>query len=81
MTEHRREHRGQAVELRERDGEPELLIDGKPASYGQLPDGQYFIYEHAYDWSDDLMEVATRLIDHRARADEQRAKAQRSEDA
>lgn len=42
----------------EREAEPELLIDDQPIGYGQLPDGQYFLHEYAYDWRDDLLQKA-----------------------
>jgi hypothetical protein len=63
-----------ADELRAREGEPinesELLIDDEPIRYGQLPDGRYALHEYAYDWSDNLMDLARRFIDYRSRSDE-----------
>ena len=53
----------------------ELLIDGKPIGYGQLPDGSYALHEYAYDWSHDLMDLAKRFIDHRQKADKIRREA------
>jgi hypothetical protein len=78
----REEYKGHRIELRargadelrareaEREEELELLIDGEPVRYGRLPDGQYALHEYAYDWSDDLMDLARRLIDYRDRANE-----------
>jgi hypothetical protein len=78
----RHEYKGHRIELRaregrevrareaERDEELELLIDDHPVRYGQLPDGLYFLYEYAYDWRDDLTDLARRFIDYRERADE-----------
>ena len=48
----------------------ELLIDEQLVRFGQLPDGQYALEEYAFDWTDDLMELARRYIDHRDRAEE-----------
>jgi hypothetical protein len=53
-----------------REEELELLIDDQSVRYGQLPDGLYFLYEYAYDWSDNLTDLARRFIDYRSRADE-----------
>jgi hypothetical protein len=62
------EYEGHNVELREREGKPELLIDDVPIRYGQLPDGSYFLHEYAYDWTDTLMDLARRFIDYQSRA-------------
>lgn len=51
----------------------ELLIDEQPVRFGQLPDGQYALEEYAFDWTDDLTELARRYIDHRDRAEEIRS--------
>jgi hypothetical protein len=74
----RQEYKGHRIELRAREAderrareaEPELLIDDESIGYGQLPDGLYFLHEYAYDWSDDLMDLARRFIDYRSRTDE-----------
>lgn len=63
------EYEGFRIELHEHDGKPELLIDNMPVQYGQLPNGAYFLYEYAFDWSDDLMKLAQKFIDHRRKAD------------
>jgi hypothetical protein len=82
MEPERYEYKGHRIELRAREGremrareaereeELELLINDQPVRYGQLPDGLYFLYEYAYDWSDNLMDLARRFIDYRSRADE-----------
>jgi hypothetical protein len=80
MADNYREHKGHRLELREGEHGTGLIIDGEPASYGRLPDGQYFLYEYAYDPSDNLMDLATKFVDYRDRADEVRAKLKRSED-
>jgi predicted NUDIX family NTP pyrophosphohydrolase len=54
--------------------ELELRIDGESVRYGRLPDGQYALDEYAYDWSDDLMDLARKAIEYRDRAGEMRAK-------
>lgn len=69
MKRQRQEYKGHQIELREREDQPELVIDNVPVRYGQLPDGLYFLHEYAYDWSDNLPELAKRLIDHRHKAD------------
>jgi hypothetical protein len=74
----RQEYKGHHIELRARaadglrasEAEPELLIDGEPIRYGRLPDGRYALHEYAYDWSDNLMDLARRFIDYRSRSDE-----------
>jgi hypothetical protein len=70
MESERQEYEGHRIELREREGEPELLIDDVPVRYGQLPDGLYFLHEYAYDWHDNLMDLARAFIDYRHRVDE-----------
>jgi hypothetical protein len=69
------EYEGHRIELREREGKPELLIDKAPVRYGQLPSGKYFLQKYAYDWSDDLIEVARRFIKYRDRAEKIRETA------
>jgi hypothetical protein len=68
---HRIELRARAAdELRAPAAEPELLIDDEPIGYGRLPDGLYFLHAYAYDWRDNLMDLARRFIDYRSRTDE-----------
>jgi hypothetical protein len=88
MEPERQEYKGHRIELRapegrevrareaEREEELELLIDDEPVRYGRLPDGQYALHEYAYDWSDDLMDLARRFIDYRDRANEIRREAE-----
>ena len=83
MEPERQEYKGHRIELRPREGrqaereeESELLIDDQPVSYGQLPDGRYALEEYAYDWRDDLMDLARRFIDYRERAEEIRREAE-----
>jgi hypothetical protein len=63
------EYEGRKIEVREREGKRELLIDNKTVRYGQLPNGKYFLRDYAYDWSDDLVEVARRYIKYRQRVE------------
>ena len=82
------EYKGHRIELRSRQdeallaregegsGEPELLIDDEPIRYGQLPDGSYALHDYAYDWTDDLIELAKRFVDYRAKVAEIRREAQ-----
>jgi hypothetical protein len=84
MASETQEHKGHRIELRmpeddeprahgdEGEAKPELLIDDQPMRYGQLPDGQYYLEEYAYDWHDDLMDLARRFIDYKAKTDEVR---------
>jgi hypothetical protein len=44
---------------------PTLFIDEEPVSYGQLPDGQYFLREFAYEWRYDLISLARSFADYR----------------
>lgn len=46
-----------------------LLIDGELVPYGQMPGGQYFLHDYAYDWTNDLLDLAQRWIDYRAKKD------------
>jgi hypothetical protein len=80
MQPERHTYKGHSVELhRRRDdaattreaesgAQPELLIDGQPVRYGQLPDGSYALHEYAYDWDEDLIDLARRFIDYRDQA-------------
>lgn len=81
MERRRYDYRGHRIELRapdraerraDEDEEAELLVDDEPVAYDQLPDGSYYLSEYAYDWTEDLVDLAHRLIDHRDRADEAR---------
>ncbi len=79
MDAQRQEYKGHQIELRRREGREtrapaggreddlELLIDGRPVPYGRLRDGQYALREYAFDWSDNLMDLARRFIDYRER--------------
>lgn len=73
MKAQHQEFKGHLIEVRPGKEFPELLIDNVPVRYGRLPDGSYFLDDYAYDWSDDLLEVARRYIDHRERSAEIRA--------
>jgi hypothetical protein len=66
------EYEGRRIELREHQGKRELLIDHQPVRYGQLPNGQYFLHDYAFDWSDNLAEVARRYIKYQQRVDKVR---------
>jgi hypothetical protein len=82
MEPERQEYKGHRIELRPREGleaereedlelqDLELHIDEQPVRYGQLPDGRYALEEYAFDWRDDLMDLAQRFIDYRERAEE-----------
>jgi hypothetical protein len=93
MEPERQEYKGHRIELRAREGreeepareaereeELELLIDDQPVRYGQLPDGRYALHEYAYDWRDNLMDLARRFIDYRERAEEIRREAESGEE-
>lgn len=62
-------YKGRRIALVSREPEPELQIDDEQVAYGRLPDGQFFLNDYAYDWTDDLMDLAERRIDYRANAD------------
>lgn len=68
MKPERQKHEGHQIELREREGEPELLIDNVPVRFGKLPDGKYFLNDYAYDRTDDLMELARRYVEHQRKS-------------
>jgi hypothetical protein len=46
------------------DKKESLLINNKPMKYGQLPEGSYFLEEYAYDWKDNLEDLAKAFIDY-----------------
>jgi hypothetical protein len=62
----RDEYNGHRIELRQRKGERELLIDNQVIRYGELPGGLFFLYDYAYDWRPDLQDLARRYIDYRS---------------
>jgi hypothetical protein len=76
------EYKGHRIELRPREDleaareedpdleDLELLIDEQPVRFIQLADGSYALEEYAYDWTDDLMDLAQRYIDYQERAQE-----------
>lgn len=88
----REEYKGHRIELRVRgdrgargaeaeQGEGlELLIDDEVVRYGRLPDGRYALHEYAYDWSNDLTDLARKAIEYRDRAGEMRAKQNRDKE-
>lgn len=85
-------YKGHHIELRARDAgelrvlgvdrEPEfeLLIDDEPVHYRQLVDGSYFLQEYAYDWHDNLIDLAKKFIDYRDRAEKIRREAEIGEE-
>lgn len=73
MEPQRQEYKGHTIELRTPEGreeELELLIDKQPVRYSQLPDGRYALEEYAYDWQENLPDLARRFIDYRDKAEE-----------
>jgi hypothetical protein len=70
MRSDRQRYKGHFIELRPGVAETVLLIDERPVRYQRLPDGSYALQEYAYDWSEDLMDLARRFIDYRNTADE-----------
>ena len=93
MEPERQEYKGHRIEVRAREGREEvragaaereekleLLIDDESVRYRQLPDGRYALEEYAYDWTDDLMDLAQRFIDYRERAEEIRREAEPGEE-
>ena len=92
MEPERQEYKGHRIELRPREGleaareedlelqDLELHIDEQPVRHGQLPDGRYALEEYAFDWTDDLMDLARRYIDYRERAEEIRREAEPGEE-
>lgn len=67
-------YEGHRIEIRERRGKSELVIDGVPVTYGQLPNGLFFLHEYAYDWNADLVELARRYVTYRHRVNDVRAR-------
>ncbi|MCC3243924.1 hypothetical protein LG047_01070 [Methylocystis sp. WRRC1] len=68
-------YRGHRIELRERAGlvagavsDTKLTIDGAEVPYGRLPDGKYYLKNYAYDWRDDLVDLARKYIDYQENA-------------
>ena len=92
MEPERQEYKGHRIELRPREGRQaereddldledlELHIDEQPVRYGQLPDGRYALEEYAFDWRDDLIDLAQRYIDYRERVEKSRREAESGEE-
>lgn len=72
MKPERQEYAGHRIEVREQEGKPQLLIDDVPVRSGQLPGGLFFLHDYAYDWSDNLVDLARKFIDYRKKTDELR---------
>lgn len=70
MKHEREEYQGHVISLREVEGKLELYIDNMPVRYGQLANGKYFLHDYAFDWTEDLIELARRYIDYRRKAEE-----------
>jgi hypothetical protein len=71
MERHSADYRGHRIEFVQREGarqQGDLVIDGEVVRFGQLIDGSYFLHDYAFDWHEDLLQVARRWIDHRIRA-------------
>jgi hypothetical protein len=92
MEPEREEYKGHRIELRPRAGleaeraedpdleDLELQIDEQPVRYRQMPDGSYALEEYAFDWTDDLMDLARRYIDYREGVQEIRREAESGEE-
>lgn len=74
MKPERCEHKGSQIDIALRGGKYELRIDGRLMRWGQLPGGMYYLHDYAYDPAPDLLEVAKRYVEYRARAKEGRTK-------
>ncbi len=74
MKYEQQDHVGNRIEIRQGKLEPELLNNGRQIAYGRLPDGKYFLHEYAHDWTDNLLDLARRYIDHAKHAAEVRSK-------
>ena len=59
------EYEGHRIEIRDREGKFELLIDNIPIKYGQMHHGMYFLHDYAFDHTNDLMELARRYVVYR----------------
>lgn len=64
MKPHHKEYKGQNIEIREVDKKENLFINNIQMKYGQLPDGLYFLDEYAYDWKENLEDLAKAFIDY-----------------
>jgi hypothetical protein len=92
MEPERQEYKGHSIELRapegreeravaaEREEKLDLLIDDESVRYSQLPDGRYTLEEYAYDWTNDLLDLAQRFIDYRDSSDEIRRETDSGEE-
>lgn len=63
------EYEGHRIDIREREGKLELLVDNIPIRYGQMHNGMYFLHNYAFDHTDNLMELARRFVDYRRKVD------------
>jgi hypothetical protein len=68
------QYEGHRIEIRGRGEKSELLIDNVPVKHGRLPNGKYFLDDYAFDWTDDLIELARRYVSYRARVATVKAK-------
>lgn len=88
MEPERHNYKGHLIELRASDDEElhareegeeallELFIDEEQVHYSKLPDGSYFLPQYAYDWTEDVIDLARRFIDYHDRSDEIRRSAE-----
>lgn len=74
MKEVRSEHKGSRIEIVARGGKHELRIDGARMRWGRMPSGMYVLRDYAYDPQPDLVKLAERYIEYRARKAEYRAR-------
>jgi hypothetical protein len=74
------DYEGHRIEIRSREGKSELLIDNLALPYGRLPNGKYFLNDYAYDWADDLPDLARRFINYRRKVQEVRARGAASKE-
>jgi len=69
MKHERQDYKGRRIEIRSGEDKTELLIDNLPVGYGRLPNGMFFLHNYAYDWTNDLMELARRYVSYRQKVE------------
>ncbi len=63
MKRHNEEYKGQKTKVRVADTDETLSINNRSMRCGRSPDGSYFLENYAYDWKDNLEDLAKAFID------------------
>jgi len=64
LKRHTDEYKGQKIEVRAAETDETLSINNRPIKWDKSPEDSYFLEKYAYDWKDNLEDLAKKFIDY-----------------